>query len=557
MVQTGELGRGAILAGRYELGTILGKGGMGVVFRRRHLGTDRPIAVKVLRREFAADPTLAKRFVREVKAAAALRHPNVVDVLDYGVDDDGTAFQVLELLDGESLREHLERKDTLRLDLTLALLFPVMHALAMAHERGVIHRDLKPDNVFLARNVHGRVVPKLLDFGIAKVMPKDGGAAATVSTRVGTVMGTPAYMSPEQARGTPDVGTATDIWAIGVILFECLAGRIPFEAQTPTMLMARIMMEQAPGLATVAPAVPAAVAAVIDRALASKSDQRWPTMDAFADELRRTATAAGVAVPAVGASDTPPMSIPPPRAPDEDDSDPGAMSSDDDIDIELDTATRAATSRRARVSTGASTEGAGPALAALAPPPALADADPPPPVARPKGRDAELGFLATAPRLAAPLSSPERPPMPRLPLAPIAAVSLVIAALVVVGAWMNARPSVEPPRGSMSATIDAPVVPPPVVPPPVVEPLVVEPPVVAALVVEPPVVEPLVVEPPVAEPALPLGLDPVDPTRAARPLHRTTTSATATEHVETPSPPSPAATPERAHSRDLPGLSAW
>ena len=280
---SGEASGTIVLAGKYRLDAVLGKGGMGVVHRGLHLGTERPIAVKVLRPELMADATLAKRFVREARAAAAIQHPNVVDVLDYGVDD-GVAFQVLELLEGESLGELLSRKGKLSLEVTLS----------MAHVRGVVHRDLKPDNVFLARNAHGRVVPKLLDFGIAKLMKRNKDARATLATRVGSAIGTPAYMSPEQASATGDVGTATDVWAIGTLLFECLAGRLPFEAETGSILMARIITEQAPSLGSIAQDVPAPLVRVVDRALAAKQADRWPSMAEFALALRQAASLSGV-----------------------------------------------------------------------------------------------------------------------------------------------------------------------------------------------------------------------------------------------------------------------
>jgi serine/threonine protein kinase len=441
--EVGELRRGTVLAGKYELHSVLGRGGMGVVFRGKHLGIDRPIAIKVLRRELVSNPTLAKRFVREAKAAATLQHPNVVDVLDYGVDADGTAFQVLELLQGESLGEHLARKGTISIATALSLVLPVIHALAVAHTRGVVHRDLKPDNVFLARNVHGRIVPKLLDFGIAKLLPKDGGTSSTLSTRAGAAIGTPAYMSPEQARGTADVGTTTDVWAIGVILFECIAGRIPFEAETGSILMARIIMEQAPSLATVAPDVPKAIVDAIDRALAAKSEDRWPTMEAFADALRNAAVASDISVPPADASDSAPMSLPPPRA--EEDTtlereDP-ISSGDGEPDVDVHPATRVAAQRTPTAPTM---------------PGVVSPTHTPTP---------------TAPRRAAAssLSLEETPPARRVPIVPFVAVSLVLAALVLLGLWMR-----EPP---VTAARDAPVTraevsapPAPLAPAPVVEP---------------------------------------------------------------------------------------
>lgn len=313
---------GRVLADKYRLDAELGRGGMGVVYRGEHTVTGRPIAIKVLRPELAEDRTLGRRFLREVKAAASLTHPNVVGVLDFGIEDDGTAFQVLELLEGESLAERLSR-GKLSPARTLALLLPILHALDVAHARGVIHRDLKPDNVFLAENAHGRVVPKLLDFGIAKVReperPEGARPKETHTTQHGTVIGTPAYMSPEQARGG-EVGTASDVWAMAVLLFECLSGRVPFEDENASILMAKIMLERAPSLALVAPEVPRALALAVDAGLQSEPEARPASMAVFRRALREAAATAGIELPAEGVSDCPPetetpRSVPPRSVP--------------------------------------------------------------------------------------------------------------------------------------------------------------------------------------------------------------------------------------------------
>jgi serine/threonine protein kinase len=294
-----------VLADKYRLDAELGRGGMGIVFRGEHLVTGRPIAIKVLRAELAEDRTLGRRFLREVKAAASLVHPNVVGVLDFGIEQDGTAFQVLELLEGESLAERLSR-GKLSPERALELLLPILHAIDAAHARGVVHRDLKPDNVFLAKNAHGRVVPKLLDFGIAKVREPEREEGArpkdTHTTQLGTVIGTPAYMSPEQARGG-EVGAPTDIWAMAVVLFECLSGRVPFEDENASILMAKVMLERAPSLVLVAPDVPRALALVIDSGLEADPEARPASMALFRRALRAAAKEAGIAVAPEGASD--------------------------------------------------------------------------------------------------------------------------------------------------------------------------------------------------------------------------------------------------------------
>ena len=314
LVADSDVGR--VLSGKVRLAEVIGRGGMGIVYRAEHLQTGRSVAVKVLRGGASADPTLAKRFVREVKAAAALVHPNVVGVLDFGVDEDGTAFQILELLEGESLAERIAR-GPLSVERTLALLLPIAHALGLAHSLGIVHRDVKPGNVLLSRNAHGRIVPKLLDFGIAKVRaaeraPIVEGEAKT--TEIGTVIGTPAYMSPEQARGASDVGASGDVWAMGVLFYECLSGRLPFEDENASIVMARVMLERAPALASKAPGVPAALAAVIDHALEPDPEKRPRSMAELASGVRVAAEMAGLAVPPEGASDCAPESDATPSA---------------------------------------------------------------------------------------------------------------------------------------------------------------------------------------------------------------------------------------------------
>jgi len=294
-IPTEEERLGALVAGRYRLGTILGRGGTGVVFDATHTWTGRRVAVKLLRPEYARDLGLVRRFLQEAQAAARLEHPNVVSVLDMGSDADGTVYLVLELLEGESLTRRLERARTLAPAEAFQLLVPVMDALVLAHERGIIHRDLKPDNVFLRRDSRGRLTPKLLDFGMAKMVAAAWGHA----TQSGTLVGTPFYMSPEQAEGKADQGPQTDVWSMGVVLYRCLTGELPFVAETPTALLLAIVGGQAPAVRDRAPDVPAAIARVVDRALVADRAKRWADMRTLLDELRRAAEASGVTFPAL------------------------------------------------------------------------------------------------------------------------------------------------------------------------------------------------------------------------------------------------------------------
>jgi len=298
---------GTQLAGKYRVEAVVGRGGMGVVFRATHLHTQRVVAIKILRPELSQDPLLGKRFVREARAATRLRHPNVVEVLDLGIEPDGTVYQVLELLEGEPLSGLLARKAPLPLEQTFEILMPVMNALAEAHAQGIVHRDLKPDNIFLSRAREGRVTPTLLDFGIAKLADAQGSFA----TNAGSVMGTPEYMAPEQARGGDDQGPALDVWAMGVIAHQCLTGRLPFEGNTPVLVLLKVMTEKAPRLDTPGSSVPTSIADVVERALQREQGDRFASVGEMLSAFRAAAQAAGVPTPPPWATTTGPLSAPP------------------------------------------------------------------------------------------------------------------------------------------------------------------------------------------------------------------------------------------------------
>ncbi|MBX3275125.1 MAG: serine/threonine protein kinase [Sandaracinaceae bacterium] len=283
---------GRVLADRYRLDRILGRGGMGVVYAGVHTWTERPVAVKVLRADRVGSPELLARFFQEARTAATLRHPNVIDVLDMGEDEDRTAFLVMELLEGENLEERLARAGRLSAEDALALLLPVIDALALAHERGIIHRDLKPENVFLSAAHDGRVVPKLLDFGIAKLLE-----GSSVQTQTGSMLGTPGYMAPEQMRGVGALTPAADVWSMGVILFRALAGRLPYaQDPNPTTMILTMLTTEPPRLVDVAPDAPPSVAAAIDLALKRSPDTRHRDMQELCEALIEGARADGIDV---------------------------------------------------------------------------------------------------------------------------------------------------------------------------------------------------------------------------------------------------------------------
>ncbi|MEM9069960.1 MAG: protein kinase [Myxococcota bacterium] len=308
--------------GSWILDRVIGEGGMGVVFAARHKTLGSKAAIKLLHPHLLRSESVAKRFEREAQAAAAIQHPNVVRILDVLSAEDGARCIVMDFLEGESLHRRLKRVGALSPIVAADFLLPVMDALSQAHARGIVHRDLKPDNVFLAREGTGEV-PKLLDFGIAKLLGGDG-----TGTRTGMLMGTPAYMAPEQARGSKDVGPPADVWAMGCVWFECLTGRTPFVSDTPQAILASILTEPPPMLRQISDDVPAHWAGVVDRALARDVAERFPDMGSFADAIRAALKGPGGEVVAVPSTQVNPMaptlatpmaaSVPPPdpsRAP--------------------------------------------------------------------------------------------------------------------------------------------------------------------------------------------------------------------------------------------------
>lgn len=271
--------------GRYSLVRELGVGGVGRVWEALHAHTGRCVALKTLRPELANEPRWAQRFLREARAVARIRHPNVVEVLDMRAGD--APFIVYELLEGEGLDARLAAAPEGRLDVDAALcvMVPVAAALAAAHAEGIVHRDLKPSNVFLSRDARGDEVPKVIDFGLAKHARDD----VTVTTS-DVVVGTPAYMSPEQARSEPDVDHQADVWSFGATLYECLAGVLPVDGPNANAVLGRLLREEVRPLRVVAPDVPDDVAAVVDRCLLRDRAQRFGAMRDVVDALMVTSS---------------------------------------------------------------------------------------------------------------------------------------------------------------------------------------------------------------------------------------------------------------------------
>ncbi len=219
-----DWGPGTVILGRYRLDSILGRGGMGSVWRAEHLQLRSPVAVKLLDPAIANNEQMLSRFIREAQSAASLRSPHVVQIFDYGVEA-GTAFIAMELLQGESLADRIARLKQLPSEEVIRFLSQVLRAIGKAHETGIVHRDLKPDNIFICND--DPEFAKVLDFGVAKVKTNDLTGSAGSRTQTGMMIGTPYYMSPEQTQAK-EVDARADLWAVAVIAYECLVGRRPF-----------------------------------------------------------------------------------------------------------------------------------------------------------------------------------------------------------------------------------------------------------------------------------------------------------------------------------------
>jgi hypothetical protein len=266
---------GDLIADRYELEELVGTGGMSSVFRAHDRQLERLVAVKILHEHYAADPEYLERFRREARAVAKLSHPNIVTVIDRG-DDGGRQYIVFEHVEGENLKELVLRSGRLPVRRALELALAIAEGLAFAHDHGLVHRDVKPQNVLLNRE--GEV--KVTDFGIARSLHMDHGV-----TQTGTVLGTGEYLAPEQASGKP-VSGATDVYSLGVVLWELLAGDVPFVGENFVAVALRHVNEPAPSLRERRPDVPPRLEAAVDRALAKDPAHRFPSMTAFAKELR-------------------------------------------------------------------------------------------------------------------------------------------------------------------------------------------------------------------------------------------------------------------------------
>jgi serine/threonine protein kinase len=266
---------GAIVAKRFRLEAMIGEGGMGSVWAATNTNTLRRVALKVLKGERVDDPRIRKRFLREGRAASAVRHPNVVEILDVLELDDGSPAMVMELLEGEALGRKLRRELRLSLSETASVLLPVISAVGTAHALGIVHRDLKPDNIFLTRMPDGTVTVKVLDFGIAKFSVVElQGEQTEGLTGTGAIVGTPHYMSPEQVFAEEVVDYRSDIWSLGIILYECVSGVRPTRGDNFGQTMKLIATGRFPRLADIVPDLPRDVIDIVGRMLSAEKEDR-------------------------------------------------------------------------------------------------------------------------------------------------------------------------------------------------------------------------------------------------------------------------------------------
>jgi serine/threonine protein kinase len=278
----GKMKQGQMVAGKYRLNRILGTGGMATVWSATNVFTEREFAIKFLLPHVARTADAGKRFLIEAKVSARINHPNIIEIIDVGQAEDGALFLVMELLTGTPLDEAVRSSEPpLAVRDFLVTMRDVASALAVAHQRGVIHRDLKPTNIFLHRDRNGHVMPKVLDFGVSKIL--DGGDASL--TIVGTVLGSPLYMSPEQALGAEGIDQRTDVFAFGAILFEALCGERPYSATNLNGLIVAIATTQPKPIDEVAPDLPVALRALVRDCLVTDKARRIPSFEPVVERL--------------------------------------------------------------------------------------------------------------------------------------------------------------------------------------------------------------------------------------------------------------------------------
>jgi serine/threonine-protein kinase len=311
---------GQVLDGRYRITKKLGEGGMGEVYAAEHVHIEKRFAIKLLKAEIVSNAEAVTRFRQEARSSSSIGHRNIIAIEDFGQLNDGRIYMCMELLNGAALNDMIQQP--MAADRLLNILIQTGHGLAAAHAKGIVHRDMKPENIFVTIDAQGQDVPKILDFGIAKVSGNDG---QNHLTRTGTIFGTPFYMAPEQALGNP-VDARTDIYAMGVIMYECFAGSLPFQGESFMGILTQHITTEPEPVAQRAVkagrALPMGLPEIITRCMQKSPDQRYRTMDDLVNAL--IAVYRGIAGPGmstymeafpVGSSQHLPQPTPPPMQP--------------------------------------------------------------------------------------------------------------------------------------------------------------------------------------------------------------------------------------------------
>jgi serine/threonine protein kinase len=288
-----EVAIGQLIDSKYRIVRMLGEGGMGTVYEGQNVRIGHRVAIKILHAELSSRLDVVERFEREAQAAGRIGSDHIVEVYDLGELPGGTRYMVMEYLDGENLAVRILKEERMRAQTIAPIFLHVLEALGAAHTAGIVHRDLKPENIFLVRDKKtGRDFAKLVDFGVSKFnysAPHSGSM-----TRTGSVIGTPFYMSPEQAKGLRGTDHRSDLYSLGVVLFECATGRVPFHAETFNELMFKIVLEEAPDPAVVAPDVDPYFAAIIRKAMARQPEARYQDAASFQNDIAEWSRNAGL-----------------------------------------------------------------------------------------------------------------------------------------------------------------------------------------------------------------------------------------------------------------------
>jgi serine/threonine-protein kinase len=281
---------GEVVGGKWRVGALIGRGGMGAVYEGTNTSIGKKVALKFIDAEFARNVDIASRFQREAEAASLVESAHIVHIFDCGMTDSGLPYIVMELLRGEDLRGRINRLGRIPNEEAVHIIAQTLRGLHRAHEAGIVHRDLKPDNIFLVDRDDDPLFAKIVDFGISKMMRRssDAAGAAGTLTRQGVVLGTPSYMSPEQAQAFADLDLRTDLWSLGAILFECLGGRPPHTGDAYEQIIISICTTDAPDVRSLDPNVPAPLAEFIARALQRDRARRFQTAKEMLEALQAT-----------------------------------------------------------------------------------------------------------------------------------------------------------------------------------------------------------------------------------------------------------------------------